>query len=459
MTLSLISVFIIPMKIESKKELKIQISKNLLDYLDIKKDDKFTIWIGKKFLSVKLHIADSTRNEIHLPDNIFDYFSLPIQTYKFQARFTKKSQCLYLGPVVGLLTDLNVSKEAPNFRNIHLFCRELHQGLSEFGGFFYVFSYQDLTDENISGFYFDNGKWIFSKLPQPDVIYNRIHSRKIEHISSFKDFRKGLEKLNIPFFNDRFLSKWEVYEKLMLKENIHPYMPETRIYTLENLKELIEKFNMVFIKPIHGSQGRDIIKLYKEEGKFVFQSTLNTQTENLIKKHSIEEIFHQLIPLIRNRIYIIQQGIPLATHQSRSMDFRALCHKNQHDLWEVTSLVARISAEEQFVSNIARGGQTTKPLSVLKPLFRKKMGNEIISQMKELSIEAATIISSHSDGITGELGVDIGVDQDGRVWLIEINSKPSKNFGETAVKIRPSAKAIVKFCTKLAFDAPLLKEE
>jgi glutathione synthase/RimK-type ligase-like ATP-grasp enzyme len=141
------------------------------------------------------------------------------------------------------------------------------------------------------------------------------------------------------------------------------------------------------------------------------------------------------------------------------MDFRALCHKNQHDLWEVTSLVARISAEEQFVSNIARGGQTTKPLSVLKPLFRKKMCNEIILQMKELSIEAATIISSHSDGITGELGVDIGVDQDGKVWLIEVNSKPSKNFEEPAVKIRPSAKAIVRFCTKLAFDAPLLKEE
>jgi glutathione synthase/RimK-type ligase-like ATP-grasp enzyme len=131
------------------------------------------------------------------------------------------------------------------------------------GGFFYVFSYKDLTAQNVSGYYFENGKWIFSKLPQPDVIYNRIHSRKIERISSFKDFRKVLEKLNIPFFNDRFLSKWEVYEKLMLKENIHPYMPETRIYTLENLKELIEKFNMVFIKPIHGSQGRDIIKLYK----------------------------------------------------------------------------------------------------------------------------------------------------------------------------------------------------
>jgi glutathione synthase/RimK-type ligase-like ATP-grasp enzyme len=459
MSVFLTPIFIIPMKMETENSMKVQISSHLLDRLYVNNGDDLKICIGKNFLTVKIHPIDIVRNEIYLPAHIFNYFSLPIQTYKFQARFTPTNHSLHLGPVVGLLTDFNMAKEAPHFRNIHVFCEELHQGLSEFGGFFYVFTYQDLLDEEASGYHFENGNWLFSKLPQPDVIYNRIHSRKLEQVTCFKSFRKKLKKLNIPVFNDRFLSKWEVYEKLILEEKIHPYIPETRIFSQENLNDLIERYNMVFIKPIHGSQGRNIIKLYKENDKFVFQSTQITQSDKIVKKTSIEEIIQQLKPLLRNRIYIIQQGIPLTKHQSRSMDFRALCHINQHDLWEVTSLVARISGEAQFVSNIARGGKTTKPLNTLSPLFQEKKAKEIILLMKELSIEAASIISSRSEGITGELGIDIGVDLDGRVWLIEINSKPSKNFEENRAKIRPSAKAIIKICTKLAFDAPLIKEE
>ncbi|WML43280.1 YheC/YheD family protein [Neobacillus sp. PS3-40] len=459
MSVAVTPILLIPKKVATKKDIKIQLSSRLLDRLCIEKNSDLRFSIGNQIITVKIDIADVSQNEIHLPEQIFSNFSLPMQTYKFLAKYTIENNCLHLGPVVGLLTDFNTDKEEPNFRTIHLFCEELHQGFSELGGFFYVFSYKDFSDTGANGYHFENGKWVYSELPLPEVIYNRIHSRRLEQVASFKSFRKILEQLNIPFFNDRFLSKWEVYEKLMLEEKIHPYIPETRIFSKENLKELIETYHTIFIKPIHGSQGRNIIKLGKEENHFVFQSTLNIDSDFIIKKESIDEIFHQLKPHLHNRIYIIQQGIPLATHQSRSMDFRVLCHKNKKDLWEVTSLVARISAESQFVSNIARGGEITKPLIALSPLFEKEIAKKIVFMMKELSIEAATIICSQFTGITGELGIDIGVDQDGRVWLIEINSKPSKNFEENTVKIRPSAKAIIQFCTKLALDTPRVKED
>jgi glutathione synthase/RimK-type ligase-like ATP-grasp enzyme len=458
MSLSFIPICLIPIEKEIHKDTVIQISSQLLKGLCIESSPHLCLTIGKKIMNVKMKVTEIAQNEIHLPIPVFKHFSLPIQPYKFQATYEPTKHRLYLGPVVGLLSDINTDKDAPNFRSIHLFCEELHQGFSEFGGFFYVFMYSNFTDSSASGYYFANGKWIFSEVPQPDVIYNRIHSRKLEQVKSFQSFREKLEQLTIPFFNDCFLSKWDVYEKLMLEEKIHPFIPETRIFSKENLKDLIETYKMVFIKPIHGSQGRNIIKLIKEEDQYVFQSTSATLDE-IIKKQSLHEIFQQLKPLLRNRIYIIQQGITLITHQSRAMDFRALCHKNQHHLWEVTSLVARISGEAQFVSNIARGGKTTKPLTTLKPIFQKKMAKEIILLMKELSVEAASIISSQSNGITGELGIDIGVDQSGKVWLIEINSKPSKNFEENKAKIRPSAKAIIRFCTNLAFETSLVKEE
>lgn len=457
MQAAFIPINIIPM--ETKNDVTIQISYPLLEQLKLKKNKEIKIWLGKKNLSVKIQIVKNTQNEIHFPKPIYHYFSLPIQTYPFRARYLKETNCLHLGPVVGLLTDFISDTDTPNFRNIHLFCEELHQGLSELGGFFYVFTYKNFSGTEVSGYYKENGKWVFSELPYPDVIYNRIHSRKLEQVKSFLNFRKKLEQCNIPFFNDRFLSKWEVHEKLLQDDTICPFIPETQIYTNESLVNFIGKYNTIFIKPIHGSQGKNIIKLGKEMDQYVFQSTLNVISDKIIKKLSLDEIFHQLNLLLRNKIYIIQQGIPLATHEAKTIDFRVLCHTNQNHLWDVTSIVARISGESQFVSNIAQGGKTTNALTTLRLLFDKKKAKEIILQMKKLSIEAAEFISSHSEGIIGELGIDIGVDQSGKVWLIEINSKPSKNFTDNTVKIRPSAKAILQFCTKLAFDALQVKEE
>jgi hypothetical protein len=51
------------------------------------------------------------------------------------------------------------------------------------------------------------------------------------------------------------------------------------------------------------------------------------------------------------------------------------------------------------------------------------------------------------------------VDQEGKLWIIEVNSKPSKNFEDGLGKIRPSAKALIQFCTLLAFDSTIVKED
>jgi glutathione synthase/RimK-type ligase-like ATP-grasp enzyme len=132
------------------------------------------------------------------------------------------------------------------------------------------------------------------------------------------------------------------------------------------------------------------------------------------------------------------------------MDYRVLCHKNHQNKWDVTSVVARISAENEFVSNIARGGEIMSPLNALKENMSVSDAKRVIAQMKDLAIETALIIERKTSGITGELGIDIGIDQDGKPWIIEVNSKPSKNFEDGQMKIRPSAKAIIQFCTNLA---------
>ncbi|MCM3690301.1 YheC/YheD family protein [Neobacillus niacini] len=441
---------IVPMESVNRTDHFVQMSSKLYSQLQ-PKTSEIKISVGKKIVKVKIMTVEMSPNEIHFPENLFQLFCLPIQRYKFHSIYKEEIDSLFLGPVVGLVTDFkNNGNEEPYFRSIHSFCEELHHGLTENGGFLYVFSYPEFS---VHGYYFEDGKWKSANLPLPDVIYNRIHSRKIEFGKEYHLFRNKLAELRIPIFNDRFLSKWEVHEHLIHENHLQSYIPDTNLFTKDHLAAFVNKFETVFIKPVHGSQGRNIFKLKKENTNLILDSSVKSHSENKQVLSSFEEIYHHIKPLLNNRIYIIQQGIPLLTYQNRGMDFRVLCHKNQRNTWNATSLVARISAEDEFVSNIARGGEIMTPINALKDSMSVSDAKGLITEMKKLAIETATIIERKSSGITGELGIDIGIDQEGNPWLIEVNSKPSKNFEDGQMKIRPSAKAIIQFCTKLALDS------
>ncbi|QIZ07026.1 YheC/YheD family protein [Priestia megaterium] len=447
-----------PRKQKNKNDCFVQMSNQLFTNLLVNHNLDLNIKLGHKTINTKVKTIEMGPNMMLIPENILKDFCLPIQDYKFQAIYQPDLLTLELGPVIGLLTDFpSNEEEEPHFRSIHAFCEELHHGITETGGFFYVFSYDQFLNR---GYYLLNGKWSPFEHPLPDVIYNRIHSRKLEHSEPFKHFRKRLETLPIPLFNERFLSKWEVYNQIFHETHLFPFLPKTKIYTKEHLYELTQEFETVFIKPVHGSQGRNIMKLKKEEdSQFSLQTSIAALNDRSRNKYLLDEV-HQLIKqILHNRFYIIQQGIELVTFESCAMDFRVLCHKNLNNHWQVTSIVARVASENEFVSNIARGGRILRPLNVLHTCLGHKKSIEVLALMKELAIETASTISGSSTGITGELGIDIGVDQEGQLWIIEVNSKPSKNFEDGLGKIRPSAKALIQFCTLLAFESTIVKED
>ncbi|MBT2735210.1 YheC/YheD family protein [Bacillus sp. ISL-7] len=447
-----------PRKQKNKNDCFVQMSNQLFTNLLVNHNLDLNIKLGHKTINTKVKTIEMDPNMMHIPENILKDFCLPIQDYKFQAIYQPDLLTLELGPVIGLLTDFPSNEEGePHFRSIHAFCEELHHGITETGGFFYVFSYDQFLNR---GYYLINGKWSPFEHPLPDVIYNRIHSRKLELSEPFKHFRKRLETLLIPLFNERFLSKWEVYNQIFHEKHLFPFLPKTKIYTKEHLYELTQEFETVFIKPVHGSQGRNIMKLKKEEdSQFSLQTSIAALNDRSRNKYLLDEV-HQLIKqILHNRFYIVQQGIELVTFESCAMDFRVLCHKNLNNHWQVTSIVARVASESEFVSNIARGGRILRPLNVLHTCLGHKKSIEVLAHMKELALETASTISGSSTGITGELGIDIGVDQEGQLWIIEVNSKPSKNFEDGLGKIRPSAKALIQFCTLLAFESTIIKED
>lgn len=342
-----------------------------------------------------------------------------------------------------IVTD-SINEESLNpLGSITTLCEELSELCGDSNIDFYVTTFKKLLTNELKGYKRSENGWILMNVPPPTVVHNRIHSRRLERTKEFKLLNSSLTNQQIPFFNARFLNKLEVFKALIDTAYIKPYVPYTEeCCSAEQLESFIQKYETVFIKPIHGSQGRNIFKVTKDKDLYRLKNSQSAEME--IEYQTISQLFQPIKQQLSKRSFIIQEGLPLISKDDRLVDFRFLCHKNKFNKWEVTSTVARIGHPTQFVSNLARGGDLQKIDEFLSQYLPKKERIHFKKLLIELAIECCICIDSSFDGLFAEFGVDLAIDNQFNPWVIEINSKPSKDLqvSDPIQKIRPSTKAI-----------------
>ncbi|MEM5596268.1 YheC/YheD family protein [Niallia circulans] len=173
--------------------------------------------------------------------------------------------------------------------------------------------------------------------------------------------------------------------------------------------------------------------------------------------HGRKKLWKWLERYSKRRSYICQQGIDFQKWQGRALDFRILCHKNYQGNWTITSTVARIAQKNAIVANLAQGAEMKPAKAVLNELLHTENAEQKLEELKILAIKIANLLNKNTDGYLGELGIDIGMDKQGHLWIIEVNSKPSKKLEEHIEKTRPSTKALLEYFITLSFS-PCLKE-
>jgi hypothetical protein len=76
------------------------------------------------------------------------------------------------------------------------------------------------------------------------------------------------------------------------------------------------------------------------------------------------------------------------------------------------------------VSNLHAGGSAAR-LDVLVPRAERKTRlAKLATDIENLTLRVAQTLSRNN--LLGELGVDLGVDQNGRLWIIEVNRWPGR---------------------------------
>jgi glutathione synthase/RimK-type ligase-like ATP-grasp enzyme len=398
-----------------------------------------TLQLGLSLYEVRISsdiLSDDTC-ELQFPENHPSRLS---GNFHLATYFSPAEETLYLGPVIGVLTDMSSSGK-PVLGRLEKYYQELYQMTKTHGGLFFLTCCSLLQEQK--GVFFDEETeaWIEHPVPLPDLLYNRIHSRKTDRTESVKRLLEQLGEKSVFTFNTSYLSKEYVYQFLSQDSHLIDYLPYTESFSFSGLRSMLNKHSDVFIKHIAGSQGKNLLRLSRLESNYLLKQTFGNESIE-ISLPTYEETVDELSRLKVSTHFIIQETVPLLEAEGRALDFRFLCHLVDPQQWRLISATARVSGDGQFVSNVAQGGELVKPLLILSEFFGKKAALRIFKVMEELALSACICLVERCPLNLWELGVDIGVDETGKPWLIEINSKPSKQTYFDNNRTRPSVKTL-----------------
>jgi len=405
-------------------------------------------------------IPSPKRKGIQLNPKLASSLGLPTrsdQPYQVRVQYDKFENALIIGPLLAVLInrDYPDNMEKP-FGLISLFCKELSEACQKEGTTVYFFTPEAIMAKmySIQGWFFD-GQWKKRVFPLPDVIYNRLPTRSAENQQRVQTLIHDIApRYQIQFFNERFVDKNEVFDVLRGSDTVAQYLPESfLLHSLDVLKYMCNKYRVVYVKPINGSLGRGILRITNYSNQFILERT--TASKDLSQKYPNHlKLYRAMKKRLLKQKYQIQQGLSLIQIGKNPVDFRALVQKNNEGNWSITSIVARTAGDEQFVSNLARGGTLSTAQEALSRsnLATYYDSKKIILELRKAAIDIAIAIDQKIPAHFGEFGVDLAVDLEGKVWLIEVNSKPSKNDRTPLQdnKIRPSVRKLISYTNYLS---------
>jgi len=364
---------------------------------------------------------------------------------------------IQLGPLIGILTDSFKSGETSPFSSRSSFVKQvIRTGNSR--AYTYGFTPSDINwqEKTVNGYFLNaQGGWYRRKVPFPDVIYNRLPNRREEGGLAITALRERFIKQNIPFFNWSFLNKADVYELLDNAPEALQHLPESVTNpSAEKMKEMLHKYQFIYFKPGTGSSGYGIYRITYHSSRGYFLRYRANIKNHLLRFSSFEKLYQTLLLKQGNSMkgYVAQQGIKLIEIDKCPIDFRFHMHKKSSDDWRAVGIGPKKAGRGSVTTHMKNGGTLLTPTQALKGNFGHR-SETILHNAKQVSIKLSEAIERNYPHRLGELGLDIGIDQNGDIWMFEANAKPGRSiFKHPALRLegKHSLNHIIDHCMYLS---------
>ncbi|TVX92318.1 YheC/YheD family protein [Paenibacillus agilis] len=341
------------------------------------------------------------------------------------------------------------------------FCRQLCMAGEKHGILVIVFHAGgiDWESRTVKAYTYSKRAWKYQHFPLPKLIYNRL-SRSHHERADQQHIRNSLQRLyrdDVEWLSRPLPGKWNLYRTLSRLDFLKTYLPKTYPYQgPRSLLRIIEQHDgSVFLKPSGGQHGRSVLHLeapaYAASSPWSPASiTISGRTKHNEHIHTpfttMMDALKWVHQFIDGRQYVIQPYLTLLSQQEEPYDVRVLMQKDGSGHWQITGSAARVGSTGHLTSNLRGGGRAEPAESYLEQQFSRKQAENMLSSIADVSKQIPAAIES-CYGRLVELGLDFGIDQKGRIWLLEVNSRP----GRSVFSLTGNEKAI-----RLAVENPIL---
>lgn len=217
--------------------------------------------------------------------------------------------------------------------------------------------------------------------------------------------------------------KWTKHKLMSQDDLLIGYLPDTVYFTEETLWGMLEKHGKVMLKPCFGYQGlgviqlsaleNDHIELHKEYKKIILNG--KEETYSYLKENHFSR---------KRPRYIVQQKIPLATINNNPFDLRVMVQRKRNSLeWVITGKLAKLAANNYVITNAAKAILSLEE-AVQRSTLNNEQTNNIVTELDQVSLIVAEQLAKSYPNIRA-YGIDLGIDQEGKIWIIEANLSPS----------------------------------
>jgi glutathione synthase/RimK-type ligase-like ATP-grasp enzyme len=325
-------------------------------------------------------------------------------------------------PTIGVLT----WREGKKFAEPDYFRKLLRAG-REMGCRVFLFSPQDVMEheKRVRGYFLNQqGKWKAQLFDRPDVVFDRYRYTPTQAFKNYVAYRRRSKFL---YVNNRLANKWRVHEVLVQDSRMHRWLPETWMYSKLRLAKMLERHNILYVKPMNGTGGRSILKVEKTRNGYRLLGRDQQRRKVSTTLSQLTSVQNWVDRWTKGQKYIVQQGLRLDLVPRRAVDMRLLIQKDGNGEWNVTGHGIRIGGERSATSNLHGGGKAVVAEAFLRPRFGDTETPRIVKDCELLALQTASALESKF-GRMVEFGLDIGIDVEGRAWLIEVNPKPAREI-------------------------------
>jgi len=308
--------------------------------------------------------------------------------------------------------------------------------LRERGMRFFLYSPHriDPATGTVSGSIAENGSLAPMEAPIPAVNGNWTYQTRklLERGMGYTEFVRWVEERRIGIFvphafSELMANKLETYKLVRaFHETLHPHC-EAYTGSARQLERFVETSPLCFLKPRTGSKGERIITLRRGEiGLSVTSYRTGAREDRTVASlreasKLVRELMTSHALTNRNR-YVIQQGVETMRHDGSTFDIRVTM-LNDGDRWHWLH-EARRSREGSDVSNVKQGGRTVITEELLFDLLGSEGTQQILYELRNESFGLAAYLERLHPGDILEVAFDFVIDLEGRLRLLEINTKP-----------------------------------